>query len=214
MNKEFVVQFRLRPLLLKMETITLARQIYGSLVPWTTTYGHMGDMVDGKECLVVYVMDRVQGISQLDFEIAQTVSKNSPEFFIWRQNLVSDMHVPSSVLGNNVKYGLINRRLFARAWKLPLEVDDGTRETLRQRYETDLKLLLDAFPDRLHPIIRRCFDSLPAIMSLSTVLLHKDFGVCNVMVDEKSNHLNGIIDWAEAEVGPFGLNWQRDATSR
>lgn len=61
-------------------------------------------------------------------------------------------------------------------------------------------------PDRFHPIIRRCLDSLPAIMSLPTVLIHQDFGVCNVMVDEKSNHLVGIIDWAEAEIGPFGLN--------
>lgn len=38
------------------------------------------------------------------------------------------------------------------------------------------------------------------------VLLHKDFGMCNVMVDADNNHLVGIIDWAEAEIGPFGTN--------
>lgn len=38
------------------------------------------------------------------------------------------------------------------------------------------------------------------------VLLHKDFGTCNIMVDSASCHLVGVIDWAEAEVGPFGLN--------
>jgi hypothetical protein len=38
------------------------------------------------------------------------------------------------------------------------------------------------------------------------VLLHKDFGACNIMVDSVSFHLVGVIDWAEAEVGPFGLN--------
>jgi hypothetical protein len=47
-NQEFVVQFWLRPLLLKMETISFARQIYGFLIPWTTSRGHMGDMVDRK----------------------------------------------------------------------------------------------------------------------------------------------------------------------
>ena len=38
------------------------------------------------------------------------------------------------------------------------------------------------------------------------VLLHKEFGTCNVMVDSDSGDLVGVIDWAEAEIGPFGLN--------
>lgn len=38
------------------------------------------------------------------------------------------------------------------------------------------------------------------------VLLHKDLGVSNDMVDPDDNHLVGIIDWAEAEIGPFGTN--------
>ena len=38
------------------------------------------------------------------------------------------------------------------------------------------------------------------------VLLHKNFGMCNVMVDADNNHLVGIIDWAEAEIGLFGTN--------
>ena len=38
------------------------------------------------------------------------------------------------------------------------------------------------------------------------VLLHKDFGDCNIMVEDESCHLVGVIDWAEAEIGPFGTN--------
>ena len=38
------------------------------------------------------------------------------------------------------------------------------------------------------------------------VLLHKDFGDCNIIVEEESCHLVGVIDWAEAEIGPFGTN--------
>lgn len=30
--------------------------------------------------------------------------------------------------------------------------------------------------------------------------------MCNVMVDADNNHLVGIIDWAEAEISPFGTN--------
>lgn len=37
------------------------------------------------------------------------------------------------------------------------------------------------------------------------VLLHKDFGVCNIVVNDTCN-LVGVIDWAEAEIAPFGLN--------
>ena len=45
-----------------------------------------------------------------------------------------------------------------------------------------------------------------AILSLPIVLLHRDFGTCNIMVDETSCHLTGVIDWAESEICPFGQN--------
>lgn len=38
------------------------------------------------------------------------------------------------------------------------------------------------------------------------VLLHNDFGSFNMLVDEKSCNLLGVIDWAEAEIAPFGIN--------
>lgn len=77
---------------------------------------------------------------------------------------------------------------------------------LFQRYEKDLQRLLAALPDRFRPIIQRSIDALPAIFSLPMVLLHKDFGVNNIMVNADDNHLVGVIDWAEAEIGPFGTN--------
>ncbi|CAG8103521.1 unnamed protein product [Penicillium olsonii] len=171
-----------------MKNITLARQIFGSWAPGTTCHGHMGDMVDGKESVMVYVMDRVQGTSQLEFEIPRDEPKNSPEYFAWRQNLISDL-----------------ASFFARAWNCPVHLDEEAREALHKRYEAELKLLRQALPDRFQPIIQQSLNSLPAIMSLPTVLLHQDLGIYNVMVDEKS-HLVGIIDWAEAEIGPFGVN--------
>ena len=55
-------------------------------------------------------------------------------------------------------------------------------------------------------IVQTCLDAMDAIFSLPMVLLHRDFGSCNIMVDERSCHLTGVIDWAEAEICPFGLN--------
>lgn len=67
-------------------------------------------------------------------------------------------------------------------------------------------LLLAFLPERFRPVIQQTIGSIPAIVNLPMVLLHKDFGSCNIMVDSASCHLVGVIDWAEAQVGPFGLN--------
>lgn len=38
------------------------------------------------------------------------------------------------------------------------------------------------------------------------VLLHRDYGLGDVMVTETSCNLVGAVDWAEAGIAPFGLN--------
>lgn len=38
------------------------------------------------------------------------------------------------------------------------------------------------------------------------VLTHGDLCEMNFLVDENSGHLTGVIDWAEAEILPFGFN--------
>ena len=38
------------------------------------------------------------------------------------------------------------------------------------------------------------------------VLEHQDLFSCNIMVDESTCHLVSVIDWAEAEICPFGFN--------
>lgn len=97
-------------------------------------------------------------------------------------------------------------RFFALSWKAPQEVDQTYRDGLRSRYEKELRLLLASLPDRFRRFIQESLNSLPAILSLPMVLLHRDFGVCNIMVNETSCNLVGVIDWAEAEIAPFGLN--------
>lgn len=91
-NHEFVVQFRLKCLGLNTELSTLACNIYGSLVPSASFHGQIGaDDIDGKEPLSVYVMNRVKGVSHLDFILAHNYPENSPEYCMWRENLISDI---------------------------------------------------------------------------------------------------------------------------
>lgn len=76
-----------------------------------------------------------------------------------------------------------------------------------QKHKKELELLHCSLPKRFQPIVQSSLDALPDIFSsLPTVLTHQDFGSCNVLVDEKSCHLVGVVDWAEAEIAPFGLN--------
>lgn len=69
-----------------------------------------------------------------------------------------------------------------------------------------MNVLHASLPNRFHGAIQMCLDSMGDIMKLPTVLTHKDFGACNLLVDKNTCHLQGVVDWAEAEICPFGLN--------
>ncbi|KAK3402311.1 hypothetical protein B0T20DRAFT_346108 [Sordaria brevicollis] len=186
---EFVVQFRLKSLELKTEITSLATEVYGSLVPEVSFKGILGEEEKGKEQLYVYLMTRMRGMTHLDFILAHGHPENSPENFAWRKTLMEDV-----------------ASFMALSWKSPQQVSLEYRRRLRETYVADLELLDNSLPIRFRPIIHRCFDALDDIFSLPMVLLHRDFGTCNILVDEATCHLVGVIDWAEAEVCPFGLN--------
>ncbi|KAF9766949.1 hypothetical protein IL306_000545 [Fusarium sp. DS 682] len=186
---DYVVQFRLKSLKLDMKIASLASQVYGSLAPTVSFEGQVGDESKDKEPLYVYVMSRMKGMTHLDFILAHDCPDNSPETFAQRLRLMADV-----------------ARFFALAWKAPQPVDQTYRAKVRETLARELRMLLEALPVRLHHIIRKCIDSMDAILSLPMVLLHRDFGTCNIIVDEVTCHLVGVIDWAEAEICPFGLN--------
>lgn len=81
-NAGFVVQYRLKSLALNMDIMNLVKAIYGTLTPQISFKGQIGDNHEIKEPLYIYVMNRMLGISQLDFILAHNgdVPKNSLEF--------------------------------------------------------------------------------------------------------------------------------------
>ncbi|KAI9748693.1 MAG: Acetolactate synthase, mitochondrial [Chaenotheca gracillima] len=121
---EFVVQFRLKSLLITTEIASLAQKIYGSLAPSISFHGQLGDGC--KEPVFIYVMTRIRGVSLLDFTLANGFPENSDAIFLWRKTLMSDV-----------------ARFFAYSWNHPQVVDSDYRETLRQTY---VKELGDATP--------------------------------------------------------------------
>ncbi|KAJ4861680.1 hypothetical protein T069G_02634 [Trichoderma breve] len=110
---EYVVQFRLKSLELKTETTTLARKIYGALVPEVSFEGAIGDDSKGKEPLYVYLMSRIQGITHLDFLLTHDFPDNSQEKVTWRKNFMVDI-----------------AGFFATSWNNPQKVDSAYRDQL------------------------------------------------------------------------------------
>ncbi|PYI01929.1 hypothetical protein BO78DRAFT_378106, partial [Aspergillus sclerotiicarbonarius CBS 121057] len=192
-NNEYVAQFRLASSKLDLYMTNLARTIYRNSAPNITYNEQIGESTttEAKQPLHVYIMTRIQGISYLEFILKHSgqFSENSTEFSFWRRNYVIDI-----------------AKFFARSWKNPQDVHKLYRNILQTKYKTALEKLLVSLPERFIPFIRASLDALPAIFSLPMVLTHQDLGVCNVLVDEDSCNLVGVIDWAEAEIAPFGVN--------
>lgn len=92
-SQEFVVQFRLKSLELRAETIALAKQVYGSFAPDSSCERQLGEdtALPGQEPLLVYVMARVKGISRLDFILAEEVEENALESKASRKTLTQDV---------------------------------------------------------------------------------------------------------------------------
>ncbi|KAL2023185.1 hypothetical protein VTK56DRAFT_3308 [Thermocarpiscus australiensis] len=185
---EYVVQFRLESLALRTEVTSLATEIYGSLVPKVSFEGKVGEDRE-KEPLYVYLMSRLRGMTHLDFILAHGFPEYSLDNLSCRRNLIGDI-----------------AHFMALSWKAPRPVNSEYRDPLRQTYTRDLRLLYAALPSRFQSIIQTCLNSIGDIMSLPMVLLHRDFGSCSIIVDETTCHLVGVVDWAEAEICPFGMN--------
>ncbi|KAK2596662.1 hypothetical protein QQS21_006237 [Conoideocrella luteorostrata] len=188
-NLEYVIQCRLKSLALKTEMSDLATKVHGSLVPTVSFHGALGTEQDRREPLLVYLMTRMSGITQLDFMLARNIPQTAQEFYPLRQNFFSSV-----------------ASFFAQSWLAPQKVCAKYRDELEKSHRRDLNLLLDGLPERFRPHIQTCLASLNDIMALPMVLLHKDFGACNLLVDPQSCCLKGVIDWAEAVISPFGLN--------
>ncbi|KAH6621284.1 hypothetical protein B0J18DRAFT_432069 [Chaetomium sp. MPI-SDFR-AT-0129] len=134
-------------------------------------------------------MSRVKGVTRLDFILRNGFPEDSVDNVRWRRNLMTGV-----------------AHFMAISWNNPQPITPEYRTNLHQTYLNDLHRLLTGLPTRFQPIVQRCIDSLDAIIALPMVLLHHDFGDCNVIVDETTCHLAGVVDWAEAAVGPFGVN--------
>ena len=174
-----VVQFRPSVYSLNLQIAEAAREVYDTFAPDTKILGTLPS-----SGLLVYSMNRVEGMSFEDFRSTNTTATQAVEH---RRRLCKDF-----------------AGFLAKAWQsesnpdLPLGM-------IGLSIMSRLKALITDLPVRFQSTARNVLRKLHRIEALPWVLTHGDIIAANIMVDPSSCHLLGLVDWAEAERLPFGV---------
>ncbi|TVY88280.1 hypothetical protein LAWI1_G005163, partial [Lachnellula willkommii] len=173
-----VIQFRPSPYRLDLTTTSLASSIHSTHAPNTS---HRAVLCSSG--LHVYSMSRIPGLSLRDARARSPVLARSPQYLetlctSLAAFLLHSWHSPPPPM----PLGKIGTSLYPR-----------------------LQLLATALPPRFRPTARHLVDNASSIASLPWVLTHGDLVPGNIMLSPSSGRLTGLVDWAEAEVLPFGL---------
>ncbi len=175
--EEYIVQFRPPQYRLDLRVAFAAKTIFGTNAPSTNYKGTVSP-----HGLLVYIMKKMPGVSykELTLKSADLVPKI-------RKTLCEDFAV-----------------FLAKAWhrrteiSLPLGViGSSTKQRLERLY--------NELPHRFRPAVKRVISQYHLIEALPMVLAHGDIVPSNILLDPTNGHLVGLVDWAEAEMLPFGI---------
>lgn len=87
-----------------------------------------------------------------------------------------------------------------------MPVSENLNATARE-CQLRLDYLYINLPARFLPAIDEVGDILPTIFSKGypLVLTHADLNEMSILVDRKSSHVTGVVDWIDATIQPFGF---------
>lgn len=102
---------------------------------------------------------------------------------------------------------LIPVRYFARCWSKPQYVTTEARAESLERIQRRLALLIGSSSVLGTSAVSELDHSLPTLFAWEypQVLTHGDFSRTNILVDEDTYEITGIIDWSLAAILPFGM---------
>jgi len=178
LGNDQVVQFRPDNYQLDLTIIEYALEVLGSWVPMTRQVGKTTH-------LHAYIMAKLPGISFGDFRAREMSFPTTQDN---RKRICEDFAL-----------------LMARSWQCCRKASfpkGVVGSSLKER----LQMLSTRLPVRLRPVAKLLLSQLHLIESLRWVVTHGDLVAGNIMLDSRSGHLSGLVDWAEAEVLPFGIS--------
>ncbi|KAM3070309.1 hypothetical protein ACMFMG_010141 [Clarireedia jacksonii] len=165
-----IVQFRPRTFKLDLLTANAAREVYRTFAPQTTYVDTLP-----KSGLLVYTMNRLQGVSYKEFRTS------------------------TSILGNTLEARMTLCKNFAHFLSMGWERQNDytvSQGLIGSSLLSRIELLSKQLPLRFRPTARKILKSIDVIGSLPWVLTHGDIVASNLV---------GFVDWAEGEPLPFGI---------
>lgn len=184
-----VVSFREPGASINTALVSLAREIHGNLVPEATQHG---TVIGSDPLLSIYTMPFVPGVSCV-------------------QGLAYEAELDEKTEAQHSVYIRHLARYFARCWMSPQPVASAEREALLG----DIKRRLGLFSHRpsalapaLTPLVVADLETcLPLLFEdgYRQVLTHGDLSLTNVLVDQDTLEITGIVDWSMASARPFGM---------
>jgi len=96
---------------------------------------------------------------------------------------------------------------FANSWQKSVPTDPKKLIAIAGECNTRLSYLYDSLPERFTPALDEVMGCLPTLLSQTypLVLTHSDLNEMNILVNTKTGHITGIVDWADATILPFGF---------
>ncbi|KAH9908493.1 hypothetical protein F4778DRAFT_717401 [Xylariomycetidae sp. FL2044] len=191
-DSKTIVSFRIPESGLGEEMDKLGHKIHGDTAPAATNHGMIGNGADEKP-LHVCSMPYLPGKSYL--EVA------SP----WPQ-------LSETATDKQLTFNTHLARYFARSWLHPQPVDEAQLQEKRDFVLQKLaKLKETPGLEYLKPHIEE-LESENGVSSLYSqkypqTLNHGDLNQTNLLVDDSTRAITGIIDWSRATIGPFGLEY-------
>ncbi|TLD30761.1 hypothetical protein PspLS_02090 [Pyricularia sp. CBS 133598] len=186
-----VLQYRLGTDFLDLSIIKQARQVYADIVP---NSGYMGPVeviaVDSANpvSMNLYVHDRIGGVSLAEYRL-ESQDKPPNRQYADREALVREF-----------------ARFVAKGCNQRVQGPPPSLGRVGSSLHHRLEILRDRLPERFQPFARSSLDYLREVEStMPWVLTHGDVVPGNIMVDPQGPQISGILDWAEAEWLPMGI---------
>ncbi|WXC61528.1 hypothetical protein SNK03_007403 [Fusarium graminearum] len=186
-QQDLVLSFREQGAMLDVDIVKLAKEIHGNLVPESTFHGNM----EGADPpLFIYSMPYLRGSSYTGVQP------------FWVEMDSNEESTQRAFVKGLARY-------FARCWSSSQPVDHQTRAEKQLGIHKRLaRLTEESSPVLSKAILSKLMEALPSIFGndYPQVLTHNDFSVTNILVNEDTSEITGIVDWSLASVMPFGLD--------